>query len=160
MAFGLADTAKLAVDLSLKGNFAHAISANQKALKGFDTAVSQTGTRAFRAGQQIGTGILNAGKLIAVGSATAVGAIGAMVKVAGDFESQLNSINTIARATPDQLGAIGTAIRKVASDTGTSLADLTQGYYDLLSAGVATKDAASVLASANTLAIGGLSTTA
>jgi len=160
MGFGLAETAKLAVDLSLKGNFKSALAANQRALSGFDSAVSRSGSRAYRAGQQIGTGFLNAGRIIALGAATAAAGLIGVLKVAGNFEAQLNTINTIARANARDLGAIGAAIRKVATDTGTPLADLTQAYYDLLSAGIKAADATKVLTAANTLAIGGLSTTA
>ena len=156
----LADTAKLAVQLDLKGNFTNQLRTNQKALGQFDAAVTRTGSRAHRAGQQVGTGFLNAGRLVAAGAATATGALIGVLKVAGDFESQLNTINTIARKNSTELGLIGEGIRKVARDTGASLDDLTTGYYDLLSAGIKAADAQNVLTQANTLAIGGLSTTA
>lgn len=102
----------------------------------------------------------NLERTIIAGSAAAAGAIGYSLKVAGDFEAQLNTINTIARETPDALSAIGAGIREIARDTGTPLEELTQGYYDLLSAGVKAADAQTVLKTANTLAIGGLATTA
>ncbi len=156
----LADTARLAVQLDLKGNFGSALKANQKALGSFDAAVTRSSSRAFKAGQQVGIGFKNAGRLIAAGAVTATGALVGVLKVAGDFESQLNTINTIARANAKDLGLIGEGIRKVARDTGASLEDLTTGYYDLLSAGIAAKDAQNVLTQANTLAIGGLSSTA
>ena len=43
---------------------------------------------------------------------------------------------------------------------GTPLEELTQGYYDLVSAGIKAKDAQNVLTQANKLAIGGLASTA
>src|SRR5690242_6706244 len=115
---GLADTARLAVQLDLKGNFGAQLRSNQKLLGQFDAAVDRSGSRAFKAGQQVGTGFRNAGKLIAAGAVTATGALVGTLKVAADFESQLNTINTIARENAAGLGKIGEGIRKVARDTG------------------------------------------
>lgn len=61
----VSETAKLIVDLSLKGNFARQMNASTKALDKFSKGES----RAFKAGAQIGTGIKNAGKIAAVGIA-------------------------------------------------------------------------------------------
>lgn len=102
----------------------------------------------------------NLERTIVAGGAAGAGAIGYSVKVAGDFEAQLRTINTIARETPEGLDAIGDSIRKIARDTGTPLDELTAGYYDLLSAGIEAADAQNVLAASNRLAIGGLASTA
>ena len=95
----------------------------------------------------------------AVGGAF-VGGLAASVKLAGDFEAQMNTINTVAMQTPEALGAIGDSIRQISRETGSPLEDLTAAYYDLVSAGVDAADAQDVLRNANTLAIGGLGTTA
>ena len=154
MAF--AESANLLVKLSLGGNFQSQLSKATRQLKGFD----RDATRAYKAGAQIGTGIRR-GAIVAAGGLTVLaGVIAKSVGAAGDFEAQLNTINTIARETPEVLGKIGDSIRQVAKDTGTPLEDLTQGYYDLLSAGIKAADAQNVLTQANKLAIGGLSTTA
>jgi hypothetical protein len=63
----LADTAKLVVDLSLAGNFSRNLSTAQRSLGRFDAALSKTEGRAFRAGQQIGTGIKRGATLAAAG---------------------------------------------------------------------------------------------
>jgi hypothetical protein len=68
----LAETARLAVDLSLKGNFSSALAANQRALSGFNAKITDTQGRAYKAGQQIGTGIRR-------GVFLAVGAVGALI---------------------------------------------------------------------------------
>ncbi len=102
----------------------------------------------------------NLERTVIAGAVATAGAIGYAVNAAGDFEAQLNTINTIARATPEGLTAIGDTVREIARDTGTPLEELTQGYYDLLSAGIKTADAQGVLLAANKLAIGGLATTA
>ena len=106
------------------------------------------------------TAAANLGKLAVVGAGVAlVLGVGA-VKAAADFESQLKTINTVAQATPERLAAIGDGIRKIARDTGTPLEELTQGFYDLVSAGVAADQAQRVLAASNRLAIGGLASAA
>jgi len=128
-----------------------------KELRGVDAAVSRIGARA---GQGIRTAGSNLLRLGTIAAGVAAAGVAASVKVAADFESQLNIINTVARATPEGLEAIGAGIRKLARDTGAELGDLTQGYYDLVSAGISTADAQKVLTVANQLAVGGLSTTA
>jgi TP901 family phage tail tape measure protein len=103
-----------------------------------------------------------AGNLAKLGTVAAAGAISLGVvalKAAGDFEAQMNTINTVAGLTVDQLGAVGKGIRQLARDSGADLADLTAAYYDLVSAGISAADAQGVLTAANTLAIGGLGTT-
>src|SRR6185369_12960647 len=155
-----ADTAKLIASLELRDQFSKTVNSALTGLTKIDKRIDQTRSKAFQTGQHIGIGIQNTAKL-AVGIVAAGGTlVTASLKLAGDFEAQLNTINTIARATPTELSAIGDSVRKIARDTGTGLADLTQGYYDLLSAGVKVSDATTVLNAANTLAIGGLSTTA
>jgi hypothetical protein len=75
MALGFAETAKLAVDLSLKGNFNSAIATSQKSLKGLNAAITDTQGRAYKAGQQIGTGIRRGVAIAAV----AFGSLGALL---------------------------------------------------------------------------------
>jgi TP901 family phage tail tape measure protein len=128
-----------------------------RTLKGVNKELGKVGGIASKG---VGTSVANLGKLAVAGAAVSmVLGVGA-VKAAADFESQLNTINTVAQATPAQLEAIGTGIRKIARDTGTPLEDLTQGYYDLVSAGIKAADAQGVLEAANRLGIGGLGTTA
>jgi TP901 family phage tail tape measure protein len=156
----LIDTAKMLVELNLAGNFSRNINKIGRDLNRFDSRIDRTQNRANQVGQHIGLGIRNLGRL-AVAGAGAIGTItAASLKLAGDFEAQLNTINTIARETPEGLSRIGDQIRQIARDTGTPLEDLTQGYYDLLSAGIDAADAQKVLVAANKLAIGGLGTTA
>jgi TP901 family phage tail tape measure protein len=150
----LTDTARLIASLELDPRkFNKGLSAAEKRL-------GKAESTAYRAGQNIGLGIRNLARVGVVG-ATAIGGLSiASLKVAGDFEAQLNTINTIARETPKGLKAIGDSIRGIARATGTPLEELTQGYYDLLSAGIAASDAQKVLAASNRLAIGGLASTA
>ena len=153
MAF--AETANLAVKLTLGGNFTSQLAKARAGLRGLEKE-----SRGFKAGAQIGTGIKRSFLLVGAGASLAAVGIAKAIGAAGDFEAQLNTINTIARATPEALGKIGDSVRQIARDTGTPLEDLTKGYYDLLSAGIKTADAQNVLVQSNKLAIGGLSTTA
>ena len=150
----LSETARLIASLELDP---------RKFTKGLSDAEKRLGkaeSTAFRTGQHIGLGLKNIGRL-GVAAAGSISAISiASLKVAGDFEAQLNTINTIARATPEQLDKIGESIRGIAKATGTPLEELTQGFYDLLSAGVSAAGAQRVLVAANKLAIGGLASTA
>jgi TP901 family phage tail tape measure protein len=97
----------------------------------------------------------------ALGVAGLVGVMGvASIKAAADFQEQMGIINTIAHQTPEELDKTGQSIRRLSTESGTGLGDLTQGFYDLLSAGVPATKAMDALRQANTLAIGGLATTA
>src|SRR3990167_5963869 len=128
-----------------------------KNLKGINKELGKMGSIAQRG---VGTALKNIGKLAIVGAGVGVALGVGAVKAAADFESQLNTINTVAGRTPAQLDAIGDGIRKIARDTGRPLEELTAGFYDLVSAGVAADQAQRVLASSNRLAIGGLGTAA
>jgi TP901 family phage tail tape measure protein len=108
----------------------------------------------------VGKTVQNVERLGTAAAGLAIGGLAASVKVAADFESQLNTINTVAQRTPEQLDEIGRSIRQIARDTGAPLEELTQGFYDLVSAGIAADQANKVLAASNVLAIGGLATAA
>jgi hypothetical protein len=95
------------------------------------------------------------------GAAVAAGAAligGASIKAAADFQESMAIINTIAQQTPEELDKTGNAIRRLAIETGTGLPEMTSAFYDLLSAGIATSDAMTVLKLSTTLSIGGLAT--
>ena len=127
-----------------------------KVVKGLQKNVgglSRTQAAISRGASLMGTAMIGA-----AGAAVTFGVVS--VKAAGDFEAQLNTINTVAGLTQKELTNVGDGIRALARDSGTSLDDLTAAYYDLVSAGIASADAQGVLSAANTLAIGGLGTTA
>ncbi|MEO7197830.1 MAG: phage tail tape measure protein [Solirubrobacterales bacterium] len=123
-----------------------------RGMQGLDKATGNTQRSLGKFSQNIQRGLV-------IGAAAVTTSITAVVKSAADFEASLNTINSVAQVGPTELNKIGVAIRNVAKDTGTSLTDLTQGYYDLVSAGIKTADASNVLTQANKLAIGGIGTT-
>lgn len=155
----LAETAELVAELNLKGNFRTEGAKAERTLGRLNMQSKQ-----LRQGMdKVGKGLAQGARSI-VSNGVRIGAVLTGVgvvayKMAADFEEQLRTINTVARVSDQQLGAIGESLKEMASETGTALGDLTGAYYDLVSAGVKAADAQSILTQANTLAIGGLSTT-
>lgn len=149
----LAETADLLVRLNLQDNLSQGILRAKGSLSTFDRSFSNTQRSLSTTANNIKRGALIIGGTVAAGIAVAV-------REASKFEASLNTINTVAMVSEDQLAGIGDSMRTLARDTGTSLDDLSAGYYDLVSAGIAAADAQGVLEASNTLAIGGLATTA
>ena len=160
----VASTARLIASLELQDKFTGPVQKIDASLTRLDRKVSGFGKTLGAVGGHVSQGLGNAVKNLEriglVAGGLAIGAGVTAIKWAGDFEAQLRTINTVARETPDGLKAIGDSIRAIARDTGTPLDELTQGYYDLVSAGIKAKDAQGVLLAANRLAIGGLGSTA
>lgn len=153
----MADTAQLAVRLTLDDRqFSGALSRTNTRLSNFGRSFAKIGSGVGK----VGTGIVRAAERIAV--VAGAGFIAA-AKAGATFEAQMNTINTIAQeqgtAFEGPLGEIGDGIRKLAITGGADLGDLTSGYYDLLSAGIAAKDAQGVLTKAWELGRGALGTT-
>lgn len=149
----LADTANLIVQLRLDDKLSGPLGRVNSQLRGLGAGVGQVG----RGVNQLGTGAFRVAERGAI--AFGIGVVGA-VKVAADFESQLNTINTIAKLSDRDLTKLGAGIRETFRSTGQPLEDLTAAYYDLLSAGIKVSDAQSVLNTAVKLGVGGLATTA
>ena len=149
----LAETAQLVAELTLRDHLSGSVGKVNSSLSKLQGGAGQAG----KGLGQLAGGLTRVGVVAAGAAATG---IGASLKLAGNFEAQLNTINTVAQVTPTQLQKIGDSVRGLARDTGTPLDDLTGAYYDLVSAGVSAADAQNVLTQANTLAIGGLGSTA
>jgi TP901 family phage tail tape measure protein len=95
----------------------------------------------------------------------AIASLGVIVgtKAATAVDKQLAVINTIARTTQDGLDQIAFGLENIASSTGTTFGDLSQGFYDLLSAGLGFRDGVldinqslTLMQDAANLAVGGL----
>ena len=112
MAF--ADTAKLIVDLSLKGNFNAQLKSSERALGSFDAKLSRTEGRAYRAGQQIGTGIQNAARIAAVG----VGFLASQVVIGLNSLAKLDDVltqtNAVLKSTKNAAGQTAIGVRALA----------------------------------------------
>lgn len=119
-------------------------------------AASEAQLRGFSAGT-VNTTALARNALLGVGVAAVVG-MGFAARAASDFQSQMATVNTIARLTPPALAALGDEVRALSVTTGSPLDDLTSSLYDLLSVGVPVGQAMEFLRNSTTLSIGGLST--
>lgn len=106
----VADTAKLIVDLSLKGNFARQLGAASKATKQFDKDAS----RAYKAGTQIGTGIKRGATLAAVGVGLLVTQIGFGLDQLIQLESLTAQTNAALKSTKGIAGQTAASIRNLA----------------------------------------------
>jgi len=153
----LGETARLVTQLDLKDGLTGGLNRASQAVRGFSNASNQNLARMNQGVGKVAAGI---GRIATVAAATTLGAGVAITKWTADFGDRLNIINTIAQTTPDKLAAIGEGIKDLSADTGADLSDLTDGYYDLLSAGVKVKDAQDSLTLAYKLSRGALSTTA
>lgn len=151
----MTDTAQLIVALGLKDNLSAGLGRASAQLKGLETSAGRLG----RGIGQVGQGL---DRIITRGAIAAAAGLGAVLKVTGDFEAQLNTIGTIAvtsgQTTQAGLKGIGDGIRALSRETGADLSDLTKGYYDLLSAGIKVADAQDILKVANQLAVGAIGT--
>jgi hypothetical protein len=112
----IAETAKLVVDLSLKGNFARQLGQSGRALGTFDAKLAQTEGRAYRAGQQIGTGIKRG---LAIGVA-GIGLLGYEISQGLDslvkLEAQTEATNAVIKSTGGVAGITATQVRAMAEE--------------------------------------------
>jgi hypothetical protein len=118
MAF--AETANLVATLSLKGNFNSQIRAATKGLNTLEGKLGQTSVRMSRAGQQIGAGIRNIGKLALV-----TGGI-----VAANVAVGLNSLIELEKATTQTTAALKST-GNAAGQTSRSIRTLAEQYEAL-----------------------------
>ena len=112
----VADTAKLIVDLSLKGNFARQLGLASKATKNFDRDAS----RAYKAGSQIGTGIKRGAAIAAAG----VGILATQVGFGLDQLIELEKLTT-------QTNAALKSTKGVSGQTADSIRNLAEKYESL-----------------------------
>jgi hypothetical protein len=110
----LADSEKLIVDLSLKGNFDSKLRGSTKALQGFEARLSKTEGRAFRAGQQIGTGIRNGLTLGAVGVGILATQVAAGLRSLVELEQQTAQTNAVIKSTGGIAGVTATEVGRLA----------------------------------------------
>lgn len=121
---------------------------------GDQPGVKRAGTKA---GDMFAGAVKNATKVIgpATGALFAEG-----INSAAQFKDQLATIDTVAGRGAAALNGLDKGALQLSKDTGKPIEDITQGLYDLVSAGVPAGDAMQVLTASTKLAIGGLGTTA
>ena len=114
-----------------------------------------------KAGGMFSTGFQSAMNFIGIAGLFAglAMAIRKSVKSIMDLDKGLRNVNTIIRVSEKELKGYGDAIKNLRSETGKSTEELTDGFYQLVSAGVAAGDSMQFLSVASKAAIAGLTDT-
>lgn len=129
-------------------------------LGGFGSGASMMGGPlggAFGMGLAGGAGFIAAQAIVA-GISAVSDAMKEAINDAKMYEVQMAKINTVANLTPAALQKVGQDIINLSKATGKTFEDLSNGMYDLYSAGIEGADALDVLTNSAKLAIAGLST--
>lgn len=117
------------------------------------------GNAAEGAASRIGTKMTSMGKSMMTTSAVMLGSLAYPIHKAVEFEDQIASIATLLPELNSKgIQKLGDDIINMAIKTSTPIEELTKSYYDLISAGVANKNATAWLKSGDKLAIAGLGT--
>lgn len=106
----LSDTAKLIVDLSLKGNYVSALGKAISATEKFDTKAS----RSYRAGQQIGTGIKRGAAIAAVGVGILASQVALGLRSLVELEQQTAQTEAVIKSTGGVAGVTADQVRALA----------------------------------------------
>ncbi len=131
---------------------------------GLDTSllragVSKANTQLKRADKSIGGFIKrNETKLLGFGAAgvTAVAAIGiASIKMAGDFDQAMRNVNTITKLSEDQFLALKEEVIDLSREVPLTTAELTDGLFNVASAGVEAADQMNFLTVSSKAAVAG-----
>jgi len=118
-----------------------------------------------KAGKSFGTGFSSSlGSMLKFGGITAMFAVIAVAirkasKTILDLDKGLRNVNTIIRVTDKELKGFGKTIMSIRSTTGKTTEELTDGFYQLVSAGVAAADSMEFLGVAAKAGIAGLTDT-
>jgi hypothetical protein len=110
----LAETANLIVNLQLKGGFSRALAKEARALGTFDARLDKTESRAFRAGQQIGTGIRRGAALAAGGLAILAGNVLVGLDSLVELEKQQAQTSAAIKSTGRVAGITADEVRNLA----------------------------------------------
>ncbi len=127
---GLADTAELAVELNLSGNFDKRMKGANKRLGGLSKATRNIG-------RGLGNVARNLGKVGLVAAAAAGAGIAGAVKVAADFEDAMTESLAIQKGVTAEMRAdMAQAAREVGRSTTFGAKDAAEAYFFLASAGL------------------------
>lgn len=122
--------------------------------------IEETSQKASISIDEAANKINQAGKQIAVFGASLTTISGVNLKFAGDFEAGMNNVSTIIDSSCEDINKLGAEVLKIGKTSPKSIKDLTDGLYDIRSAGIEAADQFRVLQGAEHLAVAGLSTTA
>lgn len=108
------ETAKLLASLELKDKFSPALKNANRALGQFDTKLSKTEGRAYRAGQQIGTGFRNVGKLAVAGAGILAANVALGLNSLIELEKQQAQTNAVIKSTGGIAGVTAEQVGRLA----------------------------------------------
>jgi hypothetical protein len=112
----LADKAVLAAELNLAGNFTSNLGAASKSLTSFSKKFDGFSKRAYKAGQQVGTGIKNGAKIATVAIAALTTQVAAGLNQLIKLEKVTIQTNAVLTSTKHAAGLSGKEIRALAEE--------------------------------------------
>ena len=131
--------------------FSDVVSKMTRKTAAFGETAQAAAMRSSRAFNSAGTNMLSAGVGMAVG-------IGYAVNEAVKFEKAMANVDTTIDSFPGQIKAMGNSVLEMAKTMPVPISQLTEALYDVVSAGIESKDAMMVLKSSSKLGVAGLGT--
>lgn len=134
--------------LELRGRASQLLSELKKAEVAVKTTAAESEKSASRS-EAAWARMQGAGKAAAIGLVGVAGLVGyESLKMAGDFQAQINRLETAAGESHRNLQTVADGVLQVARDTGTSTTELTAGMYQIESASFHGTDGLKVLTAA------------
>ena len=131
--------------------FSDVVSKMTRKTAAFGETAQAAAMRTSRTLNSAGTNMLSAGVGMAVG-------IGYAVNEAVKFEKAMANVDTTIDSFPGQIKAMGNSVLEMAKTMPVPISELTEALYDVVSAGIESKDAMMVLKSSSKLGVAGLGT--
>jgi len=131
--------------------FSDVVSKMTRKTAAFGETAQAAAMRSSRAFNSAGTNMLSAGVGMAIG-------IGYAVNEAVKFEKAMANVDTTIDSFPGQIKAMGNSVLEMSKKMPVPISQLTEALYDVVSAGIESKDAMMVLKSSSKLGVAGLGT--
>jgi len=131
--------------------FSDVVSKMTRKTAAFGETAQAAAMRTSRSFNSAGTNMLSAGVGMAIG-------IGYAVNEAVKFEKAMANVDTTIDSFPGQIKAMGNSVLEMSKKMPVPISQLTDALYDVVSAGIESKDAMMVLKSSSKLGVAGLGT--
>ena len=131
--------------------FSDVVSKMTRKTAAFGETAQAAAMRSSRSFNAAGTNMLSAGVGMAIG-------IGYAVNEAVKFEKAMANVDTTIDSFPGQIKAMGNSVLEMSKKMPVPISQLTEALYDVVSAGIDSKDAMMVLKSSSKLGVAGLGT--
>jgi len=143
----------LRIDLAMNaGEFRRGSKQVQAEMSSLGRAISDISSKIDRASIFINTGILAAQRFSSVSQG--------ILNVASSFEKGMSNVATLIDTNTESMGKMSDEVLAIGRRTPVALADLTQGLFDMRSAGIGAEDAMQLLEGSARLGVAALGTTA